>query len=179
MSYVVVISFMYLATSTIVLARRRSGYSHVRHTISELGERGAVDEKLVAFGLFLPVGISMAIVAFFVQSNEPAAMLAFALAVGYGGSALFPIDAGAPPIGSWKNGLHSLAGAIQYIGAIGAFEQYGRNFGFPYTMVKFAIFAFLVSIYVPYAKEVRGLIQRTIEVGLFLGLAFLIQNGSL
>ena len=77
------------------------------------------------------MGISMSLVAFFVQSNEPAAMLAAALAVEYIGSALFPIDAGAPPIGSWRNGIHSLAGAVQYIGAIEAFEQYGRDFGFP------------------------------------------------
>lgn len=177
MSYVVIISFIFLAISTTVLASRRSGYSHVRHTISELGERGAVDEKLVAYGVFLPIGISMAFVAFFIQSNEPAAMLAFALAVGYGGSALFPIDAGAPLIGSWKNGFHSLVGAVQYIGAIGAFEQYGRDFGFPYTMVKFVIFAFLIIIYVPYIKEIRGLFQRIIEAGLFLGLVFLTQNG--
>jgi len=177
MSYVVVISFVFLAISTTVLASRRSEYSHVRHTISELGERGAVDEKLVAYGVFLPIGISMSLVAFFVQSNEPAAMLAAALAVGYGGSALFPIDAGAPPIGSWRNGVHSLAGAVQYLGAIGAFEQYGRDFGFPYTMAKFVIFAFLVTIYVPYIKEIRGLFQRIVEVGLFLGLVFLTQNG--
>jgi len=178
MNYIVIISFIYLALSTTVFASRRPEYSHVRHTISELGERGAVDEKLVAYGVFLPVSISMSLVAIFVQSNESAAMLAAALAIGYGGAAFFPIDAGAPAIGSWRNGVHSLAGAAQYIGAIGAFERYGHDFGFPYTMVKFVILAFLVTIYVPYLREVRGLFQRIIEVGLFLGLIVLTRNGS-
>ena len=128
----------------------------------------------MSFGVFLPVGIAMGLVAFTVRSNEPAAILSVSLAVGYAGSAFFSIDSGAPAVGSWQNGMHSLAGAIQYVGSIAAFEQLGRNYGFPYTSAKFFILAFIISLYIPYVREVRGLFQRIVEAGIFLGLVFMV-----
>ena len=53
----------YLFAALVALATREAGYSHVRHTISEIGESGAPDQRLVAFALFLPIGLVAAIVA--------------------------------------------------------------------------------------------------------------------
>ncbi|HTE40260.1 MAG TPA: hypothetical protein VK629_05500 [Steroidobacteraceae bacterium] len=39
MIYVVIASAIFLAVSIIALGRRRPEYSHIEHTISELGER--------------------------------------------------------------------------------------------------------------------------------------------
>jgi len=158
------------------MASRSSSYSHIRHTISELGECGATNEKRVSFGIFLPVGIAMAIIGFVVRSNEPAAILAASLSIGYVGAAFYPIDAGAPVSGSWRNGMHSLFGAIQYVGSVAAFEQFGRDYGSPYTAAKYIIFAFIISLYIPYIREIRGLLQRIVELGLFIGLVFMVQS---
>ena len=46
-----------------MLAPRKAGYSHVMHTISEIGELGARDQRFVALGLFLPVGLCLLFVA--------------------------------------------------------------------------------------------------------------------
>jgi len=178
MDCAVIITFIFLSASLILIANRNSSYSHIRHTISELGERGAINEKRVLFGIFLPVGIAMALIGFAVRSNEPAAILAGSLSIGYVGAAFFPIDAGAPVKGSWRNGMHSLFGAIQYVGSIASFEQFGRDYGLPYTAVKYVIFAFIISLYIPYIREIRGLIQRAVELGLFIGLVFMIQSSG-
>ena len=45
-----------LALSIWRLGLVRPGYSHVSHTISELGELGAPRSRLVSFGVFLPFG---------------------------------------------------------------------------------------------------------------------------
>lgn len=179
MHFVVLAILAYLVAGLAVLARRRPEYSHIRHTISELGEHGSPVEKQVAFGLFLPVGVAMACVACAVRANEPAALLAAALAFGYAGGALFPIDAGAPISGSWRNGAHNLAAGFSYVGAIAALELAGRDLGAPYTVAKFAILAFLVSAYIPGAREYRGLFQRVIELGLYFGLVALLNRADL
>ena len=178
MHYLAIATLLYLAAATVYLARLRPDYSHIRHTISELGEHGCPIERQVAFGVFLPVGLAMACVAFVERANEPAALLAAALSVGYIGSAFFPIDADAPMSGTWRNGAHSLAAGFSYVGAIAAFELIGRDVGLPYTAAKFAIIAFFVTVYVPGLRELRGLLQRIVEVGLFAGLAFMIQQAQ-
>lgn len=42
---------------TWAFALARPEYSHIRHTISELGESGSPLSSLVSFGLFLPTGV--------------------------------------------------------------------------------------------------------------------------
>lgn len=175
MHFVVLAILAYLVAGLAVLARRRPEYSHIRHTISELGEHGSPVEKQVAFGLFLPVGLAMACVAFAVRANEPAALLAAALAFGYAGGALFPIDAGAPISGSWRNGAHNLAAGFSYVGAIAALELVARDRGSPFDAAKYMIVAFLVSAYVPGFRELRGLFQRIVEIALYLVLAFILH----
>jgi hypothetical protein len=174
MHYVVAIALLYLAIAITVVVYRTPGYRSVQQTISELGARGAIHEKFVAYGIFFPVGLALATVAFYTRSNEAAAMLAGVLAVGYIGSAFFPIDPDAPAIGSLSNTIHGLIGGIQYIGAIAAIEIHARDLGFPFTLAKFAIIGFLVIHYIPYLREVRGIYQRFVETGLFGILIFFI-----
>jgi len=179
MHVLVIATSVYLAIALVVFARRRPEYSHIRHTISELGEQGSPIEKPVAFGLFLPVGLAATYVAFASRSNEPAALLAAALALGYIGGAFFPIDPGAPMSGSRRNGIHNLAAGFSYIGAIAAFELAGREMGFPFTAAKLVIVTFLISAYLPGIREIRGLLQRLVEFGLHVGLfALLIVQQS-
>lgn len=49
----------YLALMISGLARRKPGYRHLVHTISELGEVSAPDQRFVAFAVFLPVGLAL------------------------------------------------------------------------------------------------------------------------
>lgn len=124
-----------LATSILIFlligivwsSRRVDGYSHIRHTISELGEWGSLRSRLVSWGLFAPVGIGLLALAWLVNgagSTHPLAetlmLLSAAVGIGYLGAAIFPCDPGSPMGGSWRQQLHNLAGGIQYVGGAGA-----------------------------------------------------------
>jgi hypothetical membrane protein len=174
MIYLIIAAAIVLTVSIIVLARLNPDYSHVRHTISELGARGFVNEKWVAYGAFAPYGLAMAVVAYVLRANEPILFLAGGLAIGYIGAAIFPIDAGAPWPGTTSNVMHGLCGAAEYIGAIAAFEMAGRDLGFPFTAAKFLIFGFLAATYIPGIREYRGLLQRIVEVLQVVGLGYFV-----
>jgi hypothetical membrane protein len=76
---------------------RKPAYSHPRHTISELGEIGAPQARLVAMGVFLPIGIVMLVVAWLVRGQETeTGALALCLAVRYIAAALFPATPARP-----------------------------------------------------------------------------------
>ena len=61
---VAAIAATYLLASLIALAPRKAGCSHIKHSISEMGEIGAPHQRFVAFGLFLPIGLAMLLVAY-------------------------------------------------------------------------------------------------------------------
>ena len=132
MTYFVLLITIYSIFMLAVLGPRRSGYSHVRHTISELGATGNSIGTIVSYGYFLPVGIGMTIIAR-CQPNDAVALLAGSLAVGYVGSAFFPIDDGAPLIGSWRNSMHSLVGTCQLGGPLSPSRVLEMNMDFPIT----------------------------------------------
>ena len=119
----VAIAATYLLASLLALAPRKSGYSHLKHTISEIGESGAPNQRLVAFGVFLPVGLILLLVAYLVRPSSTAAAaaaaaaaLALSIAIGYLGAAAFPCDQGSPMSGTPRQALHDLAGAAEYFG---------------------------------------------------------------
>ena len=174
MTYFVLLITIYSIFMLAVLGPRRSGYSHVRHTISELGATGNSIGTIVSYGYFLPVGIGMTIIAR-CQPNDAVALLAGSLAVGYVGSAFFPIDDGAPLIGSWRNSMHSLVGACQLGGSIIAFSGLGNEYGFPYNVFSGIIITFVFVLYLPRVREIRGLHQRVMELGTFLALALVVE----
>lgn len=161
----------WLTCGIVAFGRRKPGYSHVRHTISELGERGASDARIVAFGLFLPVGIGLAAVAIlsFDRSPEMAA-LAAALAAGYLGSVAFPCDVGSPMQGSFSQGMHNLAGGIQYVGGALALARMGETVPM-FTTAAAVVGIVAVILTVPNAARIRGAAQRVGEAVLFGSLA--------
>ena len=173
MSIAVLIVATALASCIVVFARRRPGYRHLRHTISELGERGAPDGRLVSLGIFLPVGACLAAVSWWsyaASSGAPAA-LAATLAVGYCGAAAFPCDPGSPLHGSARQGLHNLAGGVQYIGGALALWNLGAHSHPAFRAAAVIVAAVAVALSFPVFHPWRGLVQRIGEVVLFVGLA--------
>lgn len=166
------IAALYLFVALIVLAPRKSGYSHIRHSISEIGEAGAPDQRFVAFGLFLPVGLALLLVAWLLRPALPAATaLALCIAIGYLGAAAFPCDPGSPLSGTARQALHNLAGGVEYIGGGFAFMAISGTLGQPFKLAGFIVLGAAVAISVV-PGHVRGLVQRIAEVCLFGGLAW-------
>jgi hypothetical protein len=166
------IAAAYLSIALILLAPRKAGYSHLRHTISEIGEAGARDQRFVAFGVFLPVGLLLLAVAWIVRpSSLPVAALALCIAVGYLGAALFPCDPGSPLSGSTRQAMHNLAGAVEYIGGGFALMTIARDSGQPFKLAGFIVLAATVGLSIVPAGAARGIIQRIAETCLFGGLA--------
>ncbi len=160
---------VYLCVAIVVAANRRPAYSHVRNTISELAEYGSEYTTIVSFAVFLPLAISLGIVAFLVGfTNPPIAALALSVAIGYGLSAIFPCDPGSPMIGSARQVIHNFSGAIEYIG--GAFSLFwiSETAGPAFRFAGFAVAASAVLL--SFESPVRGAIQRIAELCLFLGL---------
>lgn len=161
----------YLFAMLFVLAPHKAGYSHVRHTISEIGEYGARHERFVAWGLFLPIGLVLLLVAWMARPASPAvAALALCIAVGYLGAALFPCDPGSPLLGSSRQMLHNIAGAVEYTGGGFALMTIARESGQPFQAAGFIVLASAVGLSVVPAGAGRGLLQRIAELCLFGGL---------
>ncbi len=168
---------LFLAAGIWFFGRRRAGYSHMRHTISELGEHGAADMQRVSWGLFFPVGAALAWIWFNLAPAPPVATLAGVIAIGYIGAALFPCDPGSPLQGSWRQGLHNLAGGIEYLGGAACLATLGKSQ--PVFMVLAGVVvvaAMLLSV--PFAAAVRGFVQRIAECCLFGGLLAAMALGN-
>jgi len=155
------------------LGSSKPGYSHLAHTISELGEWGAPHQRFVALGVFLPLGLGLLGVALAVKATSlPVAALATCIALGYLGAAAFPCDPGSPMLGSGRQALHNLAGAIEYAGGACAFMVIAEELSPVFQYAGFLVFAATIAISVLPSKGIRGLIQRVAELTLFGGLAW-------
>lgn len=156
---------LFLSIGIALLGRRKPGYRHLHHTISELGETGAPDQKLAAYALFLPVGLILLALAGW-HWPQPSAKLALCLACGYLGAVAFPCDPGSPLAGSWRQSLHNLAGGVQYLGS--AWLMLGLAEGG--TLLRAAVYVLLLLTaalsLLPPARW-RGLVQRGAESLLF------------
>lgn len=161
-----------LTASLLVLGRRKPNYSHVVHTISELGEVGAPDQRLVAWGVFLPVGLMLLPISLLYYESLPAiAALAGCVSGGYLVAAFFPCDPGSPVSGTARQGVHNLGGAIEYIG--GGFSLFwaSESFGTEFKWLGFVVLGVAIALTVLPTVSVRGLVQRIGELCLFGGLA--------
>ena len=168
-----VLASLYLAASLVALAPRKRGYSHVKHSISELGEVGAPQQRWVALGLFLPIGLIMLLVAYLVHPASPdTATLALCLAVGYLGAAVFPCDEGSPLWGSTRQLLHNVAGAVQYAGGAFSLMTLSESLGQPFRIAACVVVGSVIALSVLPPTSVRGLVQRAAEACLFGGLAW-------
>jgi hypothetical protein len=170
---IAVLAATYLAVCLPLLARRKPGYSPLRHTISEIGETGAPDQRFVALGLFLPIGLALLLAAYLLRlHSSAAAALALAIAIGYLGAAAFPCDPGSPLSGSAKQSLHNLAGGIEYVGGAFALVTLAREIGQPFQLLGFIVFGATIAISLLPSTSLRGAVQRVAELCLFGGLAW-------
>src|SRR5438105_3172591 len=107
---------------TLYFASLRPTYSQLSNTISELGETGTPQARLVAFGFFLPVGLLVWLALWVTHRHVPSwdtSLVLFALSglgAGYVLSAFFPCDPGGPLFGSWRTLVHNAAALIDYGG---------------------------------------------------------------
>ena len=169
---VTAIAAMYLFASLLALAPRKAGYSHIKHSISEIGEIGAPNQRFVAFGLFLPIGLALLLVAYLARPDSPAAAaLALCVAIGYIGAAAFPCDPGSPLFGTVRQILHNLAGAVEYAGGGFALMKIAESFGQPFKAAGFVVLGTAIALSVLPSNSVRGIIQRIAETCLFSCLA--------
>lgn len=167
---VAALATLWLALGIAHFGRRHAGYSHVRHTLSELGQTGAPDAGPVALGVFLPFGVAMAAVGWIGRASDPqAAGLAACLAVGYLGAAAFPCDPGSPLVGSWRQALHNIAGAVQYVGGAAAIWRLATG-GSCFAPLAAVVAVAAVLLSVPAVHRWRGAIQRVAEAALLAAL---------
>ena len=169
--WLTLVAAAYLASFLLLVARRRPGYSHIRHTISELGEFGAPERRLVSLRGFLPVGVLLLLVAYLLRPlHQPEGMLALCIAIGYLVAAAFPCDPGSPLSGSFRQAVHNLGGAVEYAGGAIALMRLSETFGQPFRLAGIIVGAAIIGL--SFSGAMRGIIQRVAEVCLFGGLAF-------
>ena len=113
-----ILTSLYLLIGILYFGFKKSSYSHIKDTISELGEFGSKHAKMVNYGLFMPVGLLLFIIAFLNTSNSVLMGLSISLGIGYVVSAFFPCDPGSPFTGSGRQQVHNLGGFIEYAGGI-------------------------------------------------------------
>jgi hypothetical protein len=165
--YVIII---FLVAGIVYFAYKSPHYSHLRHTISELGEDGAVNRRAANLGLFLPAGLLLILFGLLIDDNTNIKGVSFCLGAGYVISALFPCDPGSPLGGSGKQTMHNIGGFIEYAGGI-YFLNKCRHLlltpGFigPQWIIGFLVVC-VILISLPGFK-LRGLSQRIVEFILF------------
>lgn len=185
-SALIVVAALMVLFDTLYFASQRPGYSHITHTISELGETGTSHARQVAFGFFLPVGFLVWLSLWLVHRKAPdkqASLMLLAmscLGTGYVISAFFPCDPGAPLFGSWQTQVHNVFGFIDYEGTGIGFLLVSRCFARRNATIHAA--AFLVAgalvliclalLSLENAHYIRGAIQRVAEVIEFVGVFF-------
>lgn len=176
---IAVLSVIFWLTFAIIRFGRRPAYSHLRHTISELGETGAPAARQVNYGVFLPVGVILLTTGVMLHSEHPnAAGLAACIGAGYAIAAFFPCDPGSPLSGSLRQQIHNAGGAIEYLGGayfIARLQAEGTLApdipGLPALLLASA-----VALSIPALSPWRGLIQRLAEMALFLSLFLALRH---
>lgn len=160
---------VYLIIAIVVCGYLKPGYDHVRHTISELGEIGSEYSRIVSYGVFLPVGLLLILVAgLSAPIDSSRAALAISISIGYLSAAFFPCDPGSPILGNFRQGLHNLGGAVEYLGGAAALMWISESFGAPF---EFAGATVAISVLIlSFESPIRGIVQRVAELVLFAGL---------
>ena len=161
---------------------RVPGYSHVRQTISELGEVGSRYSVVVSWGLFAPVGILLSLLTVTLVYRDSSdfrnavMFLTSAVSIGYLGAAIFPCDPGSPLTGTWRQQLHNLLGGVEYVGGTGALFLAAQSLSpvFDATLISSvvngsAVVVGTVTLGLSFSATfaVRGCLQRVGELALF------------
>ncbi|MCB2407943.1 DUF998 domain-containing protein [Hymenobacter lucidus] len=160
----------YLLLGIAYFGFRRSGYSQLRHTISELGEAGARHQRAVSWGVFFPVGAGLLLLATCCADTQALHGLLLCLGAGYVVAAVFPCDPGSPSSGSLRQAIHNLGGALEYVGGIYFLYQAQNGLFLHETIGPQAQLAVLGGCVVATSFPdfpLRGLAQRVAELFLF------------
>jgi hypothetical protein len=176
MAYLLLFIYLFLFFGVYHYAQKRPAYSHLKHTISELGENGSDFEKSVGFRLFLPVGLAFLLLAGLTFSNNwPAAVLAGAMGFSYFLSALFPCDPGTPMSGSWKNSVHNLVGGLAYATILYQLKALiDQQVGWYAELAFVALAVFLFNFIIGWPRQLVGLTQRLAETSVFVCISMLL-----
>ncbi len=178
-SLLAIATTLYLAAAIWAFARRRPGYRHTEHTLSELGEVGAADGRRVSWGVFLPVGLACLAIGWLLGTPNGAEIsdftaasraLSLCLAAGYLVAAAFPCDPGSPLSGSVRQAIHNLGGAVEYAGGTFALFTLAREAATPEPFQIAGALVMVGVVGISFVSRWRGLIQRVAEVALFGGL---------
>ena len=165
------ITSLYLLASIICFGHKLPAYSHVKDTISELGETGSPFEKAVGYGVFLPIGFLLMIISAVLYFQDPQndlhqnlSGLTACTGMGYAIAVFFPCDQGSPFSGSTRQQIHNLGGFIEYVG--GSYFLFQASEAIPFlSTIGYTIIICTIGISI--TKIARGLIQRGAEVALF------------
>ena len=157
------------AIMPIYLGRKKPDYSHMRHTLSELGEAGSPDARAVSlYGVL--TGLLVMTFLFFAAGDAPdvsreAIFMVSLAGIGYIGGSIFPCDSGAPLFRTWRTLFHNVFGSLVYVGGAGAFFALEREITLPLSIVLkaagFVVFAGFFGATFPH--PIRGLSQRIAE----------------
>ena len=184
-----IIAPVFFALSVIILGAIKPGYSHIYHTMSELGESGAVTAQPAAV-VFIVTGLMITVFGYAVQrglKREDRRVWTGVLIMLYGlldfvGSGVFPVEAGgtADTIVSTIHVYATLFGELAALGmpvwfykdTVGLVEwEKHRNFSKTVFYVSMPLMGFLVYCITGHTPGVMdvpiGLAQRLL-VGLFL-----------
>ncbi|MEI8571028.1 DUF998 domain-containing protein [Methylomonas sp. LW13] len=159
-------------------AQTLPNYDAMRQTISELAAFGTPLADPINYGLFLPVGLmqwlALACQYRMLKQNRTLrrGLLAFSwVGTAYVFCALFPCDPGSPLMGSWRQQIHNLFGALEYLGGGYGLLLSGRipgsRIAIPLKISGVLVLTVLVLLAIPFLADYRGLIQRIAESVLF------------
>ncbi|MGZ0077113.1 DUF998 domain-containing protein [Methylomonas sp. YC3] len=173
-------------------AQTLPNYDAVRQTISELAAFGTPLADEINYGLFLPVGLMqwLALACQYRTLKQSPTLSRGLLAFSWVGTAyvfcaLFPCDPGSPLMGSWRQQIHNLFGALEYLGGGYGLLLFGRipgsRIAIPLKISGVLVLTVLVLLAIPFLADYRGLIQRIAESVLFgwLTLASAVQLARL
>jgi len=175
-----VLSSLLAAAVPMYYGSRKPGYSHLRHTISELGEMGSPVGESVSHLGFIAIGISLwlflIIAANLLPHQSDVFFMLSLVGAGYVGGGIFRCDPEAPFIGSWSTTLHNIFGVLEYAGAAGAFLTLKRSeFWSPLSEVMSYAggIVFFCFAGISFPHPFRGLIQRIAETIIFGGVVLI------
>lgn len=173
----VVLAPLFLVSGIFFFGFIKPSYSHLKHTISELGEVGYAKSRWVSLGFFLPLGLILMVVVLSSFHQRVIQGLAVSLAIGYIIAAFFPCDDGSPFSGTWRQQIHNLGGFVEYAGGtICLFLASEEGFQFyilEYKTVGIIVLVCTIIISIP-GIAIRGLVQRIAEFLLFASLVNLV-----
>jgi hypothetical protein len=167
------LALIILIPGIIAFGRQWDDYSHIRDTISRLGEQRAPQAFWVRWGIFFPVGLFLLALSYTLFSKwHAAAILSLSLGIGYLISAPFPCDHGCPLSGTLAQWIHNLGGAVMYGGSLWSLWELAKFHGHWLIYVDIIAGLSVLGVATPVVWSYRGLAQRIAEVIFFGALGY-------